>query len=355
MKTSIITIALLSSIVNAAFSQSTEKVKNIILMIGDGMGNAQVSAAYTINQGILNLERSQYIGLFRTSSADEYVTDSGAGGTALATGQKTNNKFIAMTPDSISLKTILELAEENGLSTGMVVTCEMTHATPASFIAHQPSRYDTLNIAADYVGSGIDIFIGGGRRHFEERTDSLNISDLLREEGYSIVYDLESVKEDSATNIGCFIADNHPLSVMEGRGDYLTEATRIALDKLKTNAQGFFIMVEGSQIDWGGHSNNFSFQISETIDFDKAVGEAMNFADEHPGTLVVVTADHETGGLALVDGDISNGQVEAKYSSDNHTAVMVPVFAYGTGAEIFSGIYENTELFHKMLRLYDFK
>ena len=133
------------------------------------------------------------------------------------------------------------------------------------------------------------------------------------------------------------------------------EATKIALSRLKKNENGFFIMIEGSQIDWGGHDNDISYQISEVIDFDKAVGEAMNFADNNPGTLVIVTADHETGGLALVGGDIKNGELQARYSSGDHTAVMVPVFAYGTGAAEFAGIYENTELFHKMIRLFGFK
>ncbi len=349
----IITILIVS--VNMGFTQSNEQVKNIILMIGDGMGTAQVYAGYTMNRGVLNLERSQYIGFSKTSSANAYITDSGAGGTAISTGKKTYNTAISVDTDSIPLKTILELAEDNGLSTGMVVTCGMTHATPASFIAHQTSRYDTLEIASDFVGSGIDIFIGGGRNHFEERGDGKNISDSLREEGYSIVYDLESIKSDDKNNVGCFIADGHPVSVLNGRGDYLLAATRLSLSRLKENTKGFFIMVEGSQIDWGGHGNDISYQISETIDFDKAVGEAMNFADENPGTLVIVTADHETGGLALVGGDISKGLLEAKYSTGNHSGVMVPVFTYGTGAEEFAGIYENTELFHKMVRVFNFE
>jgi len=336
-------------------SQSKEQVKNIILLIGDGMGTAEIYAGYTVNKGVLNIEKAQYVGFSKTSSANSYITDSGAAGTAMATGKKTNNKFISVDTNSIPLKTILEIAEDNSLSTGLIATCAITHATPASFISHRRSRYDSLGLAKDFLATDIDIFIGGGRIHFEERADGMNISDSLRKNGYSIVYGLDEIKEEDKNNIGCFVSDKHPSSVLDGRGDFLVDATAIALSRLKKNGNGFFVMVEGSQIDWAGHDNNISYQVSEMIDFDKAVGEAMNFADNNPGTLVIVTADHETGGLALVGGDIKNGELQARYSIEGHTAVMVPVFAYGTGAEEFAGIYENTELFHKMFRLYGFE
>jgi alkaline phosphatase len=341
MKNLIITFFIvLSFSVCTSQSNSKEQVKNIILMIGDGMGTAEIYAAYTINKGVLNIEKAQYVGFSKTSSADNYITDSGASGTAMATGEKTYNGFISV---------------NNDLSTGLIATSAITHATPASFICHRTSRYDSLGLAEDFLMTDIDIFIGGGRIHFEERADGMNISDSLRNNGYSIFYSLDEIKEEDKNNIGCFISDKHPSSVLNGRGDFLLDATNIALSRLKNNEKGFFIMVEGSQIDWGGHNNDISYQISEVIDFDNAVGEAMNFADNNPGTLVLVTADHETGGLALVGGNIKNGELQARYSSGDHTAVMVPVFAYGTGASEFAGIYENTELFHKMLRLYGFE
>lgn len=336
-------------------AQSDEKVKNIILMIGDGMGTASIYAGYTANKGSLNLERAEYIGFSKTSSADNYITDSGAGATAISTGHKTNNQYVGITPDFLPVKTILEIAEDSNLSTGMLATCEITHATPASFVAHVPSRYDTEAIAEQFVGSGVDVFIGGGRIHFEERIDGKNISDSLRSIGYSIVYHLDSIDRNDTNKIGCLVANNHPDRVLGGRGDFLVDATTIALSRLTENEKGFFLLAEGSQIDWAGHNNDILYQTSEMIDFDKAIGVAMDFADKNPGTLVVVTADHETGGLALTGGDIQSGIVEAAYSTNSHTGVMVPVFAYGTGAEEFTGIYENTELFHKMMRLYGFE
>lgn len=334
-----------------SIGQTQPEVKNIVLMIGDGMGVSQVYAGYTVNKGSLNLEKATITGFSKTSSADNYVTDSGAGGTAISTGKKVNNYSIGINANGNPETTILEYAESNDLSTGLVATSAITHATPASFIAHVESRHDSASIASQFIGSGIDIFIGGGKNHFELYKDSINYSDSLRNEGYTIVYDLESINPKDNRNIGCFAADVHLPPVLMGRGDYLSKATNIALSKLSRNKKGFFIMIEGSQIDWGGHANNLEYVTSEMIDFDKAVGEAFKFADKNPGTLVIVTSDHETGGLALVEGNISEGKLMGTFGSTDHTGVMVPVFAYGPGAEEFSGIYENTEIYHKMMRL----
>lgn len=334
-----------------ACGQSEPEVKNIILLIGDGMGVAQIYAGYTLNKGTLNLEKATATGFSKTSSADNYITDSGAGATAISIGKKTNNYSIGVNKRGKQETTILEHAEEKGLSTGLVATCAITHATPASFVAHTIDRYDSLNIASDFIGSGIDIFIGGGKAHFEIREDSTNISDSLRKEGYTIVYDLNSIKSNDNNNVGCLVADKHLPPVLDGRGDFLTEATKISLSRLSRNEKGFFIMIEGSQIDWAGHRNNLKYLASEMIDFDKAIGEAFAFADKNPGTLVIVTADHETGGLSLVGGDLKTGLVDGTFGTTGHTGVMVPVFAYGPGAAEFSGIYENTELFYKMMRL----
>jgi alkaline phosphatase len=335
--------------------EESPAVKNIILMIGDGMGVAQIYAGYTANKGNLNLFRAQSIGFSITSSANQYVTDSGAGGTALSTGKKTNNYSIGVDTLGIAQKTILESASERGLSTGMVVTCSITHATPASFVAHQISREEAVNIANDFFHSGISVFIGGGKSSFEDPSTNLNLSDSLRKLGYDIVYKLEDIQLTSTKKTGCILADDYLPPVLEGRGDYLVNAVNIALTKLSNNDSGFFIMVEGSQIDWGGHSNDIPYLVSEVIDFDKAIGAAYIFADNHPGTLVIVTADHETGGLSLVNGNISTGEVDGLFSTTAHTGVMVPVFAYGEGSAVFSGVYQNTEIYIKMMHLLGLK
>jgi len=320
-------------------------------MIGDGMGVSQIYAAYTANRGSLNLTRATFVGFSKTYSSNEYITDSGAGGTAISIGEKTNNYSVGVDSQGFPKQTILERAEEYGLATGLVVTSPVTHATPASFIAHQISRNENLLIANDFIDSDIDIFIGGGRSYFENHDRAVTISDELRKRGYTIVYSLDDIKTSDPNNIGCLVADTNLPKVLDGRGNYLSRATQIALSRLSKNQNGFFIMIEGSQIDWGGHNNDIDYVVSEMIDFDEAIGEAFRFADENQGTLVIVTADHETGGLSIVDGDIATGQIKVHFSTTDHTAVMVPVFAYGEGAEEFAGIYENTEIFTKMIKL----
>jgi len=331
------------------------RVKNIILMIGDGMGVTQIYSAYTVNKGHLYLFEAPFTGFSLTYSADSYITDSGAGATAISSGKKTNNYSVGVDTNGKPLRTILESAEEKGLSTGLIATSPITHATPAAFIAHQVSRNEDAKIAEDFIGSGIDIFIGGGMLHFEDSSGFYNFSDTLRDEGYKIVYSLNEIVPADNANVGCFMADLDLTRMIDGRGDYLPQATNIALAKLSRNKNGFFIMIEGSQIDWGGHANDIQYVVSEMIDFDKAVGEAFRFADENPGTLVIVTADHETGGLSILNGNITTGELQANFGTMEHTPVMVPVFAYGTGADIFAGVYENTEIYDKMMRVLGLK
>jgi alkaline phosphatase len=331
------------------------EVKNIILMIGDGMGVAQVYAAITKSTDTLNLEKFPVIGFHKSYSADNYITDSGAGGTALATGHKTFNGAIAVDTNKEVLTTILEIAEANGLATGLVATSSITHATPASFVAHQASRNNYEAIAEDILKSGVDVFIGGGRKYFTKRDDGKDFTIALREKGYQVVYDLDEITKTNSGKLAGLTAEEHNPSVLDGRDDLLPLATSTALRLLSHNQRGFFLMVEGSQIDWGGHANDLDYVIAEVLDFDKAIGKAMEFAKKDGHTLVIVTADHETGGLTLDNGNIRNRHVEGKFSTDGHTAVMVPVFAYGPGAETFSGIYENTAIFEKLMNAYHFE
>jgi len=331
-----------------------QTAENIILMIGDGMGISQIYAGMTANHGSLYLENCTHTGLQKTYSANSYITDSGAGGTAMATGIKTKNGMIATDTAGRPVRTILEYAETNSLSTGLIATSTITHATPASFIAHQPDRADYEKIAMDFLNSGIDIFIGGGRDHFTRRKDSLNLLDSLENRGYHVINDISEI-ESSNKKIACFTADLHNPSVIRGRGDILANATKAAIRFLDEQNTGFFIMIEGSQIDWAAHDNNTEGIISEMLDFDKAIGVALDFAEKNKKTLVIITADHETGGMGIIGGDIAGGTVEAAYTTDGHTAVMVPVFAYGPGAGKFSGIYENTAIFFKMMEAYGFK
>lgn len=326
-------------------------VKKVILMIGDGMGVAQVYAGLTANHGQLNLERCSRIGFVKTYSADHYITDSAAGGTAFSTGKKTKNGMIGMSPDSVPVPTILEIAEHHGLSTGLVSTSAITHATPASFIAHQAARASYEDIAADFLKTDIDVFIGGGWLHFTQRADSMNLTAELKSKGYHVLRGIDSLDRVSSIKLACFTADMHNPSILGGRDDMLQKATVKAIQILNENKKGFFLMIEGSMIDWGCHGNDIAYVVSEMIDFDQAVGKALDFAEKDGQTLVVITADHETGGLALTGGNFETGEVSAAFSSGDHTGIMVPLFAYGPGADMFSGICENTQVFDKIISL----
>jgi alkaline phosphatase len=329
----------------------------VILMIGDGMGLSQLSAALYSSSSPLSIENFPIIGFHKSYSADNLITDSAAGATAFACGQKTYNGAIGINADTVACQTILEEAESYGLATGLIATSSIVHATPASFAAHQKMRIFYEEIAVDLCNSGVDLFIGGGKRYFDRRySDERNLIDELRDKNY-IVNDflrdkLQNTKLNPAMNFVFFTADNQPLPVNQGRS-YLSYASRIGPQFLHFRGadKGFFLMIEGSQIDWANHSNEGKWAISETLDFDRAVGEVLNFAKQRGNTLVIVTADHESGGMAIQKGS-KLGRVKTEFTTNGHTAALVPVYAFGPGAEMFGGIYENTAIYYKMRQFY---
>jgi len=324
--------------------------KNIILMIGDGMGLAQITAARTINNDHLNIFRCQYIGIQSTHSADKYVTDSGASATAISCGEKVNFYSVGVNVNGQPLITILETAETLSLSTALITTSTIVHATPASFFAHQPDRFAYENIALELINKGVDFFLGGGRKFFDQRTDGLNLIDSLLFNEYQVVENLSQISGEK--KVAAFVSDDHPLRYQEGRGDILPDGVEVALNRLINNENGFFMMVEGAQIDWAGEENNQEYLIAEMLDFDRAVGKALDFAQADGNTLVIVTGDHETGGFALLDGDVTANTVEGDFMTWLHTASMVPIFAFGPGAEDFIGVYENTAIYDKCIEFY---
>ena len=326
----------------------SKKAKNVIFLIGDGMGLTQIYAAMTANKGKLNIENCTHLGLIKTYASDAYITDSAAGATAFACGTKTYNGAIGVDAQGNPVKTILEMAEEQGLATGLVATSSITHATPASFIAHQKSRKMEEEIASDFLNTDIDVFIGGGKKFFEHSVNDKNLLLDLKAKGYQVFDNLKDITAVKQGKLAGFTAQEQNPKMSEGRGDMLLQSTKTALNILSQNKKGFFLMVEGSQIDWGGHDNNAQYVIDEAIDFDKVVGEVLEFAAKDGETLVVITADHETGGLTLVGGAIQEGKVQAAFSTGGHTAVMVPVYAFGVQADKFSGIYENISIFDRM-------
>lgn len=334
--------------------KSAPQVKNVIVMIGDGMGVSQVYAGLTANKGSLHLEKCQFVGFSKTFSANNYITDSAAGGTAIACGVKTTNGAIGVDADGNPVKSMLEYAAEHDLSTGVVSSCSVTHATPASFVAHQPSRKMEEEIAVDFLNSDITLFIGGGKRYFDARSDGENLLEKLEAKGFQVALNMDDVKKVTSGKLAGLIADEHPESYPE-RGEFLPESVQKAIDLLKNNEKGFFLMVEGSQIDWACHGNDQENLVNEMVDFDRAIKVAFDYAAQDPNTLVIVTADHETGGAALTGGNLSTGEVGVTFGTKGHTSVMVPVFAYGAGAVDFAGIYQNSDILSKIIKLYGFE
>ena len=326
-------------------------VRNVILLIGDGMGLYHPYAAYTVNKGSLSIfERAQFVGIVKTSAADDYTADSAAAGTAIASGVKTNPGVLGQLHDGIPVKTLLEYAADNDMATGIVVTCELTHATPAAFVAHVDGRSENENIALAFAQSKIDVAIGGGRKFFEDRTDSINLSDEMRTKGFQVVYTLDEVKNVKEGKLLALLAEVSP-ERYPARGEMLLDGVTTAINILSQNKKGFFLMIEGSQIDWASHGNNQEEVVGEMLDFDRAAKIAFDFAERDGQTLVIVMADHETGGMSITDGNLQTGELTTHFSSTGHTGVPVPVYAFGPGAERFSGVYENTEIFSKVMEL----
>ena len=329
---------------------------NIVFLIGDGMGVGQVTAA-RIEYGSLHMERLPVGGLLTTFASNRLVTDSAASGTAFATGHKSYNGAISVSPDHEPLKTVLEYAEERGMATGLVVTCSITHATPAVFAAHVDSRQKDKEIARQIVSSGVDVLFGGGWSFFlpntepgGARTDGLNLLDELRER-MPVALSVEEFRNLPDTDAAAaLLYPGHPPSVAY-REPSLAEMTGRALEILSRDEDGFFVMIEGSQIDWAGHENDHDWLMDEMADFDEAVGVVMDFAETDGRTLVIVTADHETGAYSVLDGSLERHEVtRPDFGSGDHSAAMVPLLAYGPGSAAFGGMQDNTDLGRTLIR-----
>ncbi|MCB9282459.1 MAG: alkaline phosphatase [Lewinellaceae bacterium] len=334
--------------------------KNVILLIGDGMGLSQISAALYSNNNHLHIEQFSLIGLQKNFASDNLITDSAASATAMACGVKTYNGAIGVNQDTMPASSILEEAEAHGMATGVITTSTIVHATPAAFLAHQPERKMYQEIALDIARSGADLLIGGGKKYFNHRTiDLLDLYEELEKKNYLVSdnyqTDFKDLQYSYDKNLAFFTSNDDPVPFSKGR-DYLVPAAKMAPTFLANRSQkGFFLMIEGAQIDWAGHANNFDYLIQEMLEFDEVIGEILQFAKADGETLVIVTGDHETGGLSINLGSRMNDLLPA-WTTEYHTGTLIPVFAYGPGADLFSGIYDNTEIYQKMrqaLQLHD--
>ncbi|MBL7825374.1 MAG: alkaline phosphatase [Saprospiraceae bacterium] len=338
----------LATLVNVEFAP---KPKNVIFLIGDGMGLSQVSAHIYWKGLHKNIfQQFKTVGFHITHSANELVTDSAAGATAFSCGHKTTNGAIGITPDEEACRGIVENLEKAGYATGMVVACTATHATPASFIAHRELRAFTDEIAMDFLETPFDCLIAGGKKNFIGRIDKKNLIDSLKDRGYAIKSgtSMKSIPGKGQRPFVIFTDDQEPPTASGGR-KYLPSATRLACDFLsKRSEKGFFLMVEGSQIDWAGHANDRNWLRAEMDDFDKTIRAALEFAAADKETLVIVTGDHECGGASLLKA--GKKDFKTAFSTRLHTAAWVPVYAYGPQASLFSGVYDNTEIYEKVVR-----
>lgn len=327
-----------------------KKVKNVILMIGDGMSLMHVYSAWTANHGKLYLENCPVVGLSKTYCANKLITDSGAGGTAMAIGKKTNYHSVGVDAEGQPQPSLITLAKEKGLSAGVAVTCRLWDATPADFCCHNTDRDKEEEIIADYVDCGADYVVGGGAAKFVNRKDGRDIFKELEDNGYTVLHSWEECKDSNADKIFA-VTDSVDTPLPADRGDRLAQSALKGIELLSKNKKGFFMMIEGSQLDDYGHFNDLDLLMQETHDFDRTIGKVLEWAAKDGETLVIVTADHETGGLTLVGGDKDKGEIECKFSTTEHSGAMVPVYAFGPGSELFTGIYENTDIFHKIKKL----
>ena len=331
-------------IVSVEAPAADAQIRNVIFMIGDGMGLEQVSCAWVLNHGKLNLDNMPYIGLSRTYSASDLVTDSAAGGTALAVGRKTDNGHVGSDSEGEPLYSMLVKAAGLGKKTGVVVTCHLADATPADFCCHDDYRYHYDAIIADYAECGVDYIAGGGRDYFgPKREDGRDIVSEMKDKGYNYATTEEELLAAPLPVLGLMSDDNLP--VAQERGDLFRKMTGRGIEALSEAAgdKGFVMMIEGSSIDDWQHENDIEKAMEELLDFDRTLGDVLQWAATDGHTLVVVTADHATGALTLQDGDLEAGRIGVAFGNQSHNGIAVPVYAWGPGSQFFTGIRENAE------------
>ncbi len=324
-------------------------IKNVIVMIGDGMGVEQISCGWVLNGGHLNLDNFPVAGYSRTYATDRLVTDSCAGGSAVATGVKTKYHYMGVDPEGNPVPSLLHLAQQQGKKTGVAVTCRINDATPLDFVGHSLDRDEDEVNAAQFVGCGVDFLSGGGLQFWRNRSDGRDLVKEMTDQGYIFVESRERLNQvHEGRVLGLFA----PLEMEPAldRGPVLEDCATKALELLD-NEKGFFLMIEGSSIDDWCHRQKVGYMAEELFDFDRTIGKVLQWAEKDGHTLVVVTADHATGGLTLLGGNLEERTVKVHFSTKGHNGILVPVFAYGPHCQEFVGVYDNAELGQKIRSL----
>ena len=342
-------LAVLAVLLCGSCAWGATSATNIILFIGDGMGPEQVKAGRYFNGGDLSFEWLPYQSMITTWSANNTITDSAAAGTAMATGRKVNNYVIseARPGDGGPLRTVLEYHQARGRRTGLVTTTSITHATPAVFAAHEPTRTNTAQIADDYLNeTRPNVLLGGGG---EGMTPALAAA-----AGYTVVTnrnELQAVDAAAVPYVSGQFDEGHMPYEKNGLGDLprLSEMTQAALDILEHGTNGFFLMTEGGRIDHACHVTNISICVREMVEFSDTVQVALDWAAGRDDTLILVTADHETGGLTVLADQGAGTNPVVSWATNEHTAADVPVYAWGVGAEPAASVADNTEISDLMM------
>ncbi|MHA2042702.1 MAG: alkaline phosphatase [Candidatus Thorarchaeota archaeon] len=342
---------------------------SIILMIGDGMGLEQVKLGRWVevgSNGNLTMDTLPYNWSVTTHSANAAITDSAAAATSIATGVKTNNQMIGQSPSGTDLDTILEIAESMGKSTGLVSTTNFYHATPASFYANAPSRYNYDEITQQLVDvADVDIILSGGLTRF-----TAGQLTTMQARGYSLVLNRTELDVVSSGKVlGMFESPNMPDELTRDLNTVpsIAEMTNKSIEILSQDPDGFFLMVEGGQIDWFSHDNDKAGTALEAIAFDKAINISLQYVQTHNNSILLVTADHETGGLTVVSNTLSQelpsdsntetdnrnlrveraNNITTTWTGTGHTATQIPLFMYGSALSEFPDTYniDNTGIF----------
>lgn len=332
---------------------SNKKIKNVIFLIGDGMGLGQILSGAYANGRDLSMLRMKMMGLQFYNPNDDFIGDSASGGSALATGEISWTRHIAANEDgSVEYPNLCDYFHAQGKATGVVTLGDLADATPSVFYAHTAER-DSIEKVTRYLATNksLDLLAGSGTDYFEDpREDGFDLLTAVKANGFNYTHDALSTNSIPGRVI-CADQRMREYAREETLG-FLADITRESIAKMQSmSRKGFFLMVEGAKIDYAGHSDCLPASIIETLSFDLAVAEALKFADSNGETLVVVTADHETGGLTILDGDLATGHVLAVYNSDDHTPSALPVFAYGPGSQHFTGTYMNIEIPRTIKRL----
>ena len=326
-----------------SYGKIGKKVKNVIYLIGDGLGLNQATAAYYANKNQLTIFNINDIGFQVNNALGAFTTDSAAAGSALATGEANANRHISSTTDGENIPSLSNFFDQKNYAVGVLTLGNIADATPSAFYGHNVERDNADEITRYLLNGHVDLLCGSGMREFTKRNDGVDLIGDLKKSGYAFITDASAITDQKGKVI-C-IDERMDEAVEESTMNFLADATKDAIEYLQTQSdKGFFLMVEGAKIDYAGHAKSVPGSIIETFSFDLAVAEALKFADQNGETLVVVTGDHETGGLVLLDGDEQTGRVMGVYVTNDHTPAMLPVYAYGPGAEKFTGVYRNTEI-----------